>query len=113
MESMSQGGAPSPDDGGAAGSVTTLPTIGAFSFDALLDVPMPVIIEIGRTSMTLSHILDLQPGSVFELDRMVGDTVDILVSDRKLAEGEVVVVGDHFGVRVTRVLADPAGMSAK
>jgi flagellar motor switch protein FliN/FliY len=98
-------------EGGDA--VATLPAAGSFSFDALLDVPMPVIIEIGRTSMTLSQILDLSPGSVFELDRLVGDTVDILVSDRKLAEGEVVVVGDHFGVRVTRVLADPTGVPAR
>lgn len=112
MESMSQGGAPSPDLDGGAG-VATLPSPGAFSFDALLDVPMPVIIEIGRTSMTLSQILELQAGSVFELDRLVGDTVDILVSDRKLAEGEVVVVGDHFGVRVTRVLADPTVAPAR
>src|SRR6185369_16392452 len=95
---------------GTAGALATAP--GGFdplSFDALLDVPMPVIIEIGRTHMTLSEILELQPGSVVELDRLVGDTVDILVSDRKLAEGEVVVIGNHFGVRVTRVVADSEG----
>jgi flagellar motor switch protein FliN/FliY len=94
-----------PSAGETTGGVATMPASGSFSFDALLDVPMPVIIEIGRTSMTLSQILDLQPGSVFELDR--------LVSDRKLAEGEVVVVGDHFGVRVTRVLADPTTATAR
>src|SRR5262249_13955470 len=96
--------------GGTAAALATAPGgFDALPFDALLEVPMPVIIEIGRTHMTLSEILELQPGWVVELDRLVGDTVDILVSDRKLAEGEVVVIGNHFGVRVTRVLADPEG----
>lgn len=85
---------------------------GAFSMDALMDVAMPVVIEIGRTSMTLNEILRLSPGSVVQLDRAVGDAVDIYVSDRKLAEGEVVVVGDRFGVRVTRVLSEPARSAA-
>ncbi len=80
----------------------------AGSLEALLDVSLPVIIEIGRTSLTLSEIVQLRSGSVIQLDRLVGDAVDIHVSDRKLAEGEVVVIGDHFGVRVTRVLSQPA-----
>ena len=81
----------------------------AFSLDALLDVPMPVIIEVGRTHMPLSEVLELQAGSVVSLDRLVGDPVDILVSDRKLAEGEVVVIGEHLGVRITRVLSETNG----
>lgn len=76
------------------------------SLDALLDVSMPVIIEIGRTSMTVSEILKLGIGSVVQLDRLVGEPVDIHISDQKLAEGEVVVIGEHLGVRVTRVLSD-------
>jgi flagellar motor switch protein FliN/FliY len=80
----------------------------ARSLEALLDVSLPVVIEIGRTSLTLSEIVQLKAGSVVQLDRLVGDSVDIHVSDRKLAEGEVVVIGDHFGVRVTRVLSQPA-----
>lgn len=78
------------------------------SFEALMDVSMPVVIEIGRTTLTLSEIVQLRSGSVVQLDRLVGDSVDIHVSDRKLAEGEVVVIGDHFGVRVTRVLSQPS-----
>ena len=74
------------------------------SFDTLLDVSMPVIIEIGRTNLTVQEILSLSIGSVVRLDRLVGDPVDVYVSDRKLAEGEIVVVGDHFGVRITRVV---------
>jgi flagellar motor switch protein FliN/FliY len=78
------------------------------SLDALLDVSMPVMIEIGRTSMTVQEVLDLAAGSVIELEKLVGEPVDIFVSDRRLAQGEIVVVGDHFGVRVTRVLPSAA-----
>lgn len=77
------------------------------SFDALLDISMPVAIEIGRASMTVQEILQLGIGSVVQLDRIVGEPVDIYVSDRKFAQGEVVVVGEHFGVRITKLLAGP------
>ena len=74
-------------------------------FDTLLDIAMPVVIEIGRASMTVQEILQLGIGSVVQLDRIVGEPVDIYVSDRKFARGEVVVMGEHFGVRITKVLA--------
>lgn len=77
----------------------------AAPLDALLDVSLPVVIEIGRAHMTVEEILHLSAGSVIQLDRAVGEPVDIYVSDRKLAHGEVVVVGENFGVRVTRVLS--------
>lgn len=77
------------------------------SLDALMDVPLPVVIEFGRTSMTIEEVLELGVGSVLRLDRMVGEPVDIYVSDRRLAEGEVVVVGEHFGVRITRLVTSP------
>jgi flagellar motor switch protein FliN/FliY len=79
------------------------------AFDALMDIAMPVAIEIGRASMTVQEILQLGIGSVIQLDRIVGEPVDIYVSDRKFAQGEVVVVGEHFGVRITRVLSGPNG----
>jgi flagellar motor switch protein FliN len=79
---------------------------GSASLDTLLDVSLPVAIEFGRTTMTIQEVLDLGTGSVIELSRMVGEPVDIFVSDRKLAEGEVVVVGEHFGVRITRILSN-------
>ena len=75
------------------------------SLDTLLEVSLPVAIEFGRTTMTIQEVLELGAGSVIELSRMVGEPVDIFVSDRKLAEGEVVVVGEHFGVRITRILS--------
>lgn len=74
-------------------------------FDVLMDVSMPVAIEIGRANMTVHEILHLAIGSVIQLDRIVGEPVDIYVSDRRFAQGEVVVVGEHFGVRITRVLS--------
>jgi flagellar motor switch protein FliN len=86
---------------GAAG-----PT-GGGRLDSLLDMALPVTIEFGRTTLTMQELLDLTPGAVVVLDRMVGEPVDIYVSDRRLAEGEVVVVGERLGVRLTRVLPPP------
>jgi len=77
----------------------------AGSLEALLDVSLPVAIEFGRTHMTVQEVLELGNGSVIQLDRMVGEPIDIYISDRKLAEGEVVVIGEHFGVRITRIVA--------
>lgn len=76
---------------------------------ALLEVSMPVILEVGRTTLTVQEILKLSVGSVVPLDRMLGEPVDLYVSDRKLAEGEVVVVGDQFGVRITRMIGSAGG----
>jgi flagellar motor switch protein FliN/FliY len=73
--------------------------------DSLLEMSLPVSIEFGRTTMTMQEVLDLGPGSVVQLERMVGEPVDIFVSDRRLAEGEIVVVGEQFGVRITRILS--------
>jgi len=70
----------------------------------LLDLTLPVVIELGRTRMTIEDVLALGRGSVVELDRLAGEPVDIFVADRRFAEGEVVVVGEQFGVRVTRIL---------
>jgi len=70
----------------------------------LLDLTLPVSIELGRTSMTVQEILRLGRGSVIQ--------IDIYVGDRRFAEGEVVVLGEHFGVRITRVLANPTASAA-
>ena len=80
----------------------------AASLEMLFDVTLPVVIEIGRASMTVQDVLQLATGSVIQLERMVGEPVDVFVSDRRLAQGEVVVVGEYFGVRITRVLSSPA-----
>jgi flagellar motor switch protein FliN/FliY len=74
--------------------------------DSLLDMTLPVTIEFGRTTLSIQEVLGLGPGAVVQLDRLVGEAVDVYVSDRRLAEGEVVIVGDHFGVRITRILTN-------
>lgn len=76
--------------------------------DRVSKMPLTVSIEIGRTRMTIDEILTLGRGSVVRLDRRAGEAVDLYVNDKRFAEGEVVVVGDHFGFRVTRVVeGDP------
>lgn len=86
---------------------------GGGNLDTLLDVSLPVAIEFGRTHMTVQEVLELGSGSVIQLDRMVGEPIDIYVSDRKLAEGEVVVIGEHFGVRITRVVTGPEALAGR
>ncbi len=70
----------------------------------LLDLTLPISIELGRTSMTVQEILRLGRGSVVQLDRLAGEPIDVYVGDRRFAEGEVVILGETFGVRVTRIL---------
>ena len=82
------------------------------SLGVLMDVSMPVVIEIGRTQLTVQQLLNLTPGSVVQLDRSVGEPVDIYVGGRRLASGEVVVVDDHFGVRITHVSPPNGEVSA-
>ncbi len=82
-------------------------------FEQLFDMSLPVTIEFGRTAMTIEEVLGLGPGAIVQLDRMVGEPVEIFVSDRRFAEGEVVVVGEHFGVRITRVLPQPRDVARR
>ena len=70
----------------------------------LLDLTLPISIELGRTSMTVQDILRLGRGSVVQLDRLAGEPIDVFVGDRRFAEGEVVLLGETFGVRITRIL---------
>lgn len=75
------------------------------NIDLLMDVSMRVTVELGRTRMQLAQILELQHGSVVELDRLAGDPVDVFVNDCMVARGEVVVVDDKFGVRITEMVS--------
>lgn len=75
------------------------------SIDLFMDVMLKVTVELGRTRMTLQQVLDLQNGSVVELDRLAGEPVDVFVNDLLIARGEVVVVDDKFGVRITEVIS--------
>lgn len=81
------------------------------NLDMLMDVPLKISVELGRTRMSLRQTLELVQGSVIELDRLAGDPVDVFVNDRLLAKGEVVVVDDKFAVRITEII-DPQGTAA-
>ncbi|HVC81146.1 MAG TPA: flagellar motor switch protein FliN [Chloroflexota bacterium] len=74
------------------------------SIDLIRDVPLKVTVELGRASLTVREILALGAGSVVELDRLAGEPVDVLVNDRMIARGEVVIVDESFGVRITDLM---------
>lgn len=71
----------------------------------LLDIPLQVTIELGRTRMPIHELLNVGPGSVLELSKAAGEPLDILVNGRPVARGEAVVVNERFGVRITEVLS--------
>lgn len=73
--------------------------------DLILDITLQVRVELGSTRMTVEDVLNLAPGSVVELDRLAGEPVDIVINDRLIARGEVVVVEENFGVRVTEIVS--------
>lgn len=81
---------------------------GAAGLSSLFHLSLPITIELGRARMSVQEVLELGRGSVIQLDRLVGEPVDIIVGDRRFAEGEVVVLGEQFGVRITRVIAAPS-----
>jgi flagellar motor switch protein FliN len=73
--------------------------------DLLLDVPLELSVELGRTRMSIQELLALGPGSVIELDKVAGEPLDILINDRLVARGEAVVVNDKFGIRITDIVS--------
>jgi flagellar motor switch protein FliN len=75
----------------------------------LSDVPMELSVEIGRTRMTVGETLDLRVGSIVTLDRLAGEPVDLLVNGTLIARGEVVVVDEQFGLRVTKIVDGDSG----
>ena len=75
------------------------------NLDLVLDVSVPVTVSIGTVEKKISEIVSLVPGQVIELERAAGEPVDLYVNDRLVARGEVVVVGDRYGFRVTEILA--------
>lgn len=75
------------------------------NLNLLLDIPLQVTVELGRTKRTVKEILELTSGSIIELDKLAGEPVDILVNNRHVAKGEVVVIDENFGVRITDILS--------
>ena len=96
-----------PNDGAAH-----IPTHGDPSLDILKDIEVEVSVELGRISMPIGKVLQLVKGSVVELENLAGEPIDIMVNGLKIAQGEVVVIDEHFGVRITKMITTKAIMSA-
>tara|TARA_R110002111_G_scaffold53355_5_gene92631 strand:+ start:1778 stop:2227 length:450 start_codon:yes stop_codon:yes gene_type:complete len=75
------------------------------NLDMILELPVTISMEIGRTKISIRNLLQLSQGSVIELDRLAGEAMDVLVNDTLIAHGEVVVVNDKFGIRLTDVIS--------
>jgi flagellar motor switch protein FliN/FliY len=73
------------------------------NIDMILDISIPIAVELGRTTMFLKDVLTLAPGSIVELNKLAGDTVDLMIRGKLIAKGEVVVVDDNFGMRITSI----------
>ena len=80
-------------------------TDGEVNMEAILDVPVVISMEIGRTQISIRNLLQLNQGSVVELDRLAGEPMDVLVNGTLIAQGEVVVVNEKFGIRLTDVIS--------
>ena len=72
----------------------------------IMDVPLQVTVELGRTTKSISDILDFSPGKIIELDKLAGEPIDILVNGKNVAKGEVVVIEESFGVRITEIISN-------
>ncbi|MDD6176760.1 MAG: flagellar motor switch protein FliN [Succinivibrionaceae bacterium] len=73
--------------------------------DAILDIPVTITMEVGRSQISIRNLLQLNQGSVVELERVAGEPLDVLVNGTLIAHGEVVVVNDKFGIRLTDVIS--------
>jgi flagellar motor switch protein FliN/FliY len=112
------GGASEPSSSGGADEGNPLANLGGFdaslarnieesppNIQMLLDINLNVTIELGRTRLSIRKILELGPGSIIELDRLAGEPVDLLVNDKVVAKGEVVVVDEYFGIRIISLVS--------
>lgn len=96
-----------PDLGAGAGAAPPAPNL-----ELVKDIQVTLTVELGRTEMLIQDILELTPGKVIELDRLAGEPLDILVNGKLLAKGEVVVVDENFGVRITSIIEPSAREAA-
>jgi flagellar motor switch protein FliN len=78
--------------------------IGGTNIEILLDIPLEVSVELGRTKIVIRDLVQLGPGSIIELDKLIGEPVDLLVNDNLIARGEVVVFDENFGIRITDIV---------
>jgi len=107
-EAMAEAG----DDAGEEAQAAPLESLQAdgsagddVNLDVILDIPVTISMEIGRTNINIRNLLQLNQGSVVELDRLAGEPLDVLVNGTLIAHGEVVVVNEKFGIRLTDVIS--------
>jgi flagellar motor switch protein FliN/FliY len=110
-----QASAPSPGPNGGplggplgappSGAASSKPTAPVQSLDFILDIPLKVTVELGRSKMAIREILQLAQGSVVELSKFAGEPLEVLVNDKLIARGEVVVVNEKFGIRLTDIIS--------
>lgn len=86
-------------------SGTAAAVSGAPDLDVIMDIPVSISMEVGNTEISIRNLLQLNQGSVIELDRLAGEPLDVLVNGTLIAHGEVVVVNDKFGIRMTDVIS--------
>ena len=110
---------PETADGASAPSAASTATAAAkndFRLDAVLDVDLPLVVRFGRAIMPLRALAELGPGSVIDMGRSPDEPVELLVGERLIARGEVVIVGGNYGVRITELAAgrpQPTGLEAR
>lgn len=80
------------------------PALQSENIDLIMDVPLEVTVELGRTSKSIQEILDFVPGTIIELNKIAGEPIDVLVNGKYVAKGEVVVIEENFGVRITEII---------
>ncbi|MEQ8231928.1 MAG: flagellar motor switch protein FliN [Gammaproteobacteria bacterium] len=109
MAEQAAGDAGAPVDGIAPAAMQNLTADGASgqtgSLDNILDIPVTLAVEIGTTQVSIRNLLQFNQGSVVELDRLAGEPLDVLINGTLIAHGEVVVVNEKFGIRLTDVVS--------
>ena len=96
---------PNEDSAEVAGEVAPVAAGETKSLDLILDIPLTVAVELGRSKMLINDLLQLGQGSVIELTKLVGEPLEVLVNQKLVARGEVVVVNEKFGVRLTDIVS--------
>jgi flagellar motor switch protein FliN/FliY len=99
---------PKPDEAAAAESEMTIESLGEApqkNLKLIMDIPLRVSVELGRTKMPVSELLNLGQGSVIELNKLAGEPMEVLVNDKLIARGEAVVINEKFGVRLTDIIS--------
>ncbi len=105
-EQPATGGGGASAGGATGGAPTSRPAAGPVqSLDFILDIPLKVTVELGRAKMAIRDILQLAQGSVVELSKFAGEPLEVLINDKLIARGEVVVVNEKFGIRLTDIIS--------